>query len=368
MSQRARSEYLGSGDAASIASIEPYGCRRSLVYKKIGLAPDDADKHAERFGGDEGPVARGIELEPLIRARVERKIGPCQEWRAPAIEMLMPPRPPLPQWMGATPDGIVGPLSDEQIVALAALCRVTLTDEKRRILKQAGILEGKTVQMADFWRIAKEGMRLDHLAQVSHQLAVTAAPWCLVAVLHADNWRWTYHIVFRDEAFERDTYLPAAMEAWAQITRARSGIQLGASPDEWEPFLPARLPEGSKQCRTCDHRRACWGSAYTRVMEIPTDGDAIRMDGNPEWEAAAAELTAANEVLAEAEAMKESATERLKALMGDQPVAEGAGLRIYYKPQVSNRVDTTALKRDLPEIAAKYTKPSTSRPFRAFQV
>jgi predicted phage-related endonuclease len=34
-----------------------------------------------------------------------------------------------------------------------------------------------------------------------------------------------------------------------------------------------------------------------------------------------------------------------------------------YKAVTSSRVDTTALKRDLPEIAAQYTKTTTARRF-----
>lgn len=41
----------------------------------------------------------------------------------------------------------------------------------------------------------------------------------------------------------------------------------------------------------------------------------------------------------------------------------GAEHKASYKPVTSCRLDTTALKKDLPEIAARYTKSTTSRRF-----
>lgn len=41
----------------------------------------------------------------------------------------------------------------------------------------------------------------------------------------------------------------------------------------------------------------------------------------------------------------------------------GAEQKATYKPVTSCRIDTTALKKDLPEVAARYTKSTTSRRF-----
>lgn len=41
----------------------------------------------------------------------------------------------------------------------------------------------------------------------------------------------------------------------------------------------------------------------------------------------------------------------------------GAEHKASYKPVTSCRLDTTALKKDLPEVAARYTKSTTSRRF-----
>lgn len=362
MSQPNRSQYLGSADAASIVNLEPYGCRRSMVMRKSGVPVDDAERHRERFDSDEGPVRRGVMLEPLIRERIRDTMTDCREWDESFRNGE------APGFLRATPDGLILAQDEDARGRMIAAMRLPDSPRLRVLLQQVGILEAKTVQTSELWRIRKEGPRPDHVIQVQHQLAATAAPWCLIAYLNADQWRWAYFLIERDPTWERESYIPAAIDAWAQITRAQSGIQLGASPDEWEPFLPARLPEGSKQCRTCDRKRLCWGSEYLRVMEIPVEGDLPSMEGDPAWESAAMDYRAAKEVYDEAEALKEDATARLKEILGDLPGAQGAGLKVYYKPSVQNSLDTKALTKALPEVAAQFTKQITVRALRAYEV
>lgn len=55
----------------------------------------------------------------------------------------------------------------------------------------------------------------------------------------------------------------------------------------------------------------------------------------------------------------------IQAQMGEYEAATLDGTVVAtWKPQVSNRLDITRLRAELPEIADKYTKPSTSRVFR----
>ena len=71
-------------------------------------------------------------------------------------------------------------------------------------------------------------------------------------------------------------------------------------------------------------------------------------------------------------AAAEKATSALDAITGvlkaemdarGVEVYVGGDFKISYKTIVSNRVDTTALKRELPDIAARYSKQSTSKRF-----
>lgn len=53
----------------------------------------------------------------------------------------------------------------------------------------------------------------------------------------------------------------------------------------------------------------------------------------------------------------------IKAAMGDQETVTAGAYKISYKPVTSSRIDTTALKKALPEIAAQYMKTTTARRF-----
>lgn len=67
----------------------------------------------------------------------------------------------------------------------------------------------------------------------------------------------------------------------------------------------------------------------------------------------------------EAASMVESLKDQLKERMTAAGVESLAGSehKATYKAVTSSRMDTTALKRDLPEIAARYTKTTTARRF-----
>ena len=67
----------------------------------------------------------------------------------------------------------------------------------------------------------------------------------------------------------------------------------------------------------------------------------------------------------EAAAMVESLKDQLKERMTAAGVESlvGSEHKATYKAVTSSRVDTTSLKRELPEIAARYTKTTTTRRF-----
>ena len=67
----------------------------------------------------------------------------------------------------------------------------------------------------------------------------------------------------------------------------------------------------------------------------------------------------------EAAAMVESLKDQIKERMTAAGVDSLAGSehKATYKAVTSSRVDTTRLKKDLPEIAARYTKTTTARRF-----
>ena len=53
----------------------------------------------------------------------------------------------------------------------------------------------------------------------------------------------------------------------------------------------------------------------------------------------------------------------IKNYMGERENLTAGPYKITWKPVTSSRIDTTALKNDLPDIAQQYTKTTTTRRF-----
>lgn len=82
------------------------------------------------------------------------------------------------------------------------------------------------------------------------------------------------------------------------------------------------------------------------------------------------EITAAVTQLQELRRMQEELTaeidhltDAIKAHMGTQELLLAGPYKITWKPVTSSRIDTNALKKALPDIAAQYTKTTTTRRF-----
>ena len=59
----------------------------------------------------------------------------------------------------------------------------------------------------------------------------------------------------------------------------------------------------------------------------------------------------------------EAITDEIKAAMGSQEELSAGAFRTTWKPVTTSRIDTTALKNELPDVAARYLKTSTTRRF-----
>lgn len=79
-----------------------------------------------------------------------------------------------------------------------------------------------------------------------------------------------------------------------------------------------------------------------------------------EMEAKVMELKELQRMQDELEAEIDSLKDAIKAAMGDQEQITAGAFKITYKAVSSSRLDTTALKKALPEVAAQFTKTTTS--------
>ena len=59
----------------------------------------------------------------------------------------------------------------------------------------------------------------------------------------------------------------------------------------------------------------------------------------------------------------ETLRDKIKAVMGDSELLIAGPYKVTWKTVTSSRLDTSALKKALPDVAAPYTRTSTTRRF-----
>ena len=84
---------------------------------------------------------------------------------------------------------------------------------------------------------------------------------------------------------------------------------------------------------------------------------------NPGLENKVKELMELKRMREELEAEICAAEEEIKNAMGNEEILFAGAFKVSWKSFVSTRMDTAALKKTLPEIAAQFTKQTVSRRF-----
>ena len=84
---------------------------------------------------------------------------------------------------------------------------------------------------------------------------------------------------------------------------------------------------------------------------------------NPNMEAKVHELMELKRLKEELEAEIAAAEDAIKAVMGEEELLLAGSYKVSWKTFSSSRIDTTALKKALPDVAAAYTKQTTARRF-----
>ena len=84
---------------------------------------------------------------------------------------------------------------------------------------------------------------------------------------------------------------------------------------------------------------------------------------NPNMEAKVKELMELKRMKEELEAEITAMEDEIKSVMGDEETLLAGAFKVSWKSVTSSRLDTTALKKALPDIANKFMKQTTSRRF-----
>ena len=84
---------------------------------------------------------------------------------------------------------------------------------------------------------------------------------------------------------------------------------------------------------------------------------------NPTLESTIHEILDLKRMREELDAEITALEDSIKAAMGEEERLTAGAYNVSWKTFTSSRVDTTALKKELPDIAAHYTKKTTARRF-----
>ncbi len=84
---------------------------------------------------------------------------------------------------------------------------------------------------------------------------------------------------------------------------------------------------------------------------------------NPTLESTIHEILDLKRMREELDAEITALEDSIKAAMGEEEFLTAGAYKVSWKTFTSSRVDTTALKKELPDIAAHYTKKTTARRF-----
>ena len=84
---------------------------------------------------------------------------------------------------------------------------------------------------------------------------------------------------------------------------------------------------------------------------------------NPNMESQIKELLELKRMREELDVEIAAAEDTIKAVMGDEETLMAGAFKVSWKSFTSSRLDSTALKKALPNIAAQFTKQTTVRRF-----
>ena len=84
---------------------------------------------------------------------------------------------------------------------------------------------------------------------------------------------------------------------------------------------------------------------------------------NPNMEATVHELLELKRMREELDTEIASAEDAIKAVMGDEELLIADAYKVSWKTFTSSRLDSTALKKAMPDVAAQFTRQTISRRF-----
>lgn len=316
---------IGGSDVHHLLNEKPWGCSRLLWYEKTDYPPD-----YERVETD--AMKRGTRLEEIAAEVYQEETG--RNFRRQGIKRKK-----------GTPFLFVH--MDRQLFTTAQHLEVSTATS---VANGPGVLEIKVPGQYAFRNIQRDGLPTAYYLQLQFSLLVTGYNWGSFAIFWADGWKLLWWDVERDQKLV-DTLEENAILFWEENIQ---GDQ-----------IPPRLEPNDPRCGRCPYRGSCQGEKLKALIK---DSKEARIETDFSIREAVETYQKMKDLKAEASALYDTAQADLKTLLGDRTAVETPGFRCYYRPQVSNRVDTKALKKEKPEIWKEFVKESISRPLRVYSI
>lgn len=304
-----RRKGIGGSDAAAIAGINPWKSPVAIYLDKTGQVPETDDNKEVMYWGNV--------LEDIVAREFVRRINEANglkpiEWnrygyRAQRNNFLLQ--------------------HDEHEFMLANIDRELFHPERGR-----GILECKTTNAFNAKAWSSESVPDYYFLQVQHYLAVTGYEYAYIAVLIGGN-KFKYFEILPDAELIANL-IEIERDFWENNVKANCPPPLDGSASSSE-LLKYLYPEG-------------------RPETIILESEAEELIENYQyWDAQEKE----------AKKNKQEYENKLKGLLGEYERGQAGGAIVEWKTIKSNRLDSSRLKKEKPDLYAEYVKESSSRRF-----
>lgn len=207
-----------------------------------------------------------------------------------------------------------------------------LANVDRLVVGESAGLECKTCSAygADQWKDGKIPMHYE--IQCHHYMAVTGLEkWYIACLILGVGFVW--HTIERDE----------------EIIKSLESVE----EDFWNRYIIGKEipdPDGS--------------TAYTEMIKqiYPESSDESPVDLYG-YDSQIDRIMEINDLMKKLETEKSQIEQSIKVYMKEAERAESNNYRVTWKTTVSNRIDSSRLKKEMPDVYKKYLKPSESRRF-----
>jgi len=321
---------IGGSDIGAILNLD-FGCARRTWYKKRSTEPDYPKETS-------AAMKRGIRLEEVAAEEYSIRTGRTQK-RMPFKQHKDHPELIVHGDRMVIAQDITG---GDQLLAASII-------ESKSI--PTGLLEIKVPGTFMFKKNKTEGVSEATMLQLQHGLGITGWEWDSPVIFEPSSWEMLYWDVERDDELIEMTQRKA-IEFWGLV-------QNGPAPDRLEP--------DDRRCHRCEFRTSCQGEA---LVQLAGKQEVTDIEQDPTIDDVFQAYLEAKELEAEAKELVNIRRAPLEKAIGDRPVVEVTGHRIFYRVRRGGMyVDAKKLKKEHPLIYADslYERKGT-RPLRYFPI